>query len=266
MSYSWEGKIVFITGASSGLGEGLALALARAGASLGLMARREDLLQGIAAQIQQLNGQVAYAVTDVSDREHVEASVATLIAALGQPDLLIANAGVGLLINSKRFDSKLSATVFRVNLLGAIYSIGAVLPAMVERGHGHVAAVSSIAGFRGLPSMGSYSGSKAGLSTFLESLRSDLFGTGVTVTTIHPGFVRTPMTDVNKFPMPFLVELDEAVAIMIRGLEKRRARIEFPWPIVWIMKFVRLIPAPLWDLSARLLHRIAPAKKLPMAN
>ena len=266
MSIYWQDKIVFITGASSGIGEGLALALARAGASLGLLARREDLLQGIAEQIKALGRPVAYALTDVSDRDNVEKSVATLREKLGEPDLMIANAGYGVLINSKRFNSEKSAQVFQVNLLGAIYSIGAVLPGMVQRGQGHVVAVSSAAGFRGLPNMGSYSASKAGLTTFMESLHADLIGTAVAVTTVHPGFVKTPMTDVNKFPMPFLVERDEAVAIILRGLEKRRARIEFPWPVIWMMKLVHIMPASLWSLSARLLKRIAPAKKLPIEN
>ncbi|MFH1810366.1 MAG: SDR family NAD(P)-dependent oxidoreductase [Pseudomonadota bacterium] len=259
MAAFWENKVVFITGASSGIGEGLALALGRAGAAVGLIARREDLLRDLAHRIEAESSRAAVAVADVSNREQIEAAIASLEQQLGPPDVLVANAGVSIFIKGHRFDTTKVETVFKVNLLGAVYSIGAVLPGMVERGQGHIVGVSSIAGFRGLPSMGPYSASKAALSALLEALRMDLTPRGIVVSSVHPGFVDTPLVEGRK--LPFLVPLDRAVVTILNGVERGKRRIEFPWPMVLVMQLVRLLPWRLWEwLGSQFNRRMSSGK------
>lgn len=255
---SWENRVVYITGASSGLGEGLALALARCGARLGLIARRQSLLDQLATQVEAENTQVAIAVCDVSDQAAVEQAFKQLELQLGPPDVLIANAGSNTFLSIDKFDVAVADQTIRTNLLGALYCIGAVLPGMLRRGRGHIVGVSSISGFRGVAGAGPYSASKAGLSVLLESMRADLAPHGIAVTTVHPGFVRTPMTTGHRFPLPFLVERDRAVVIMLRGIERRRRQIAFPWPMVWTMRLVQLLPPVFWDWIGRLLNRRYP--------
>jgi NAD(P)-dependent dehydrogenase (short-subunit alcohol dehydrogenase family) len=197
-------------------------------------------------------------VADVAERTQVEAALRSLEERLGPPDVLVANAGMNILVKSHKFDTAKADSVLRVNLLGAIYAIGAVLPGMVERGRGHIVGVSSVAGFRGLPGMGPYSASKAGLSAFLESLRIDLAPRGIAVTTVHPGFVKTPMTDAAKAPLPFLVPLDRALVTILDGMARRKRRVDFPWPVVWGLSLARLLPSALWDWVGGLVNRKIP--------
>jgi short-subunit dehydrogenase len=149
---------------------------------------------------------------------------------------------------ARKIDAGLIQRVMRINYEGSANLFAAVVPAMVERGQGHIAGVSSIAGYRGLPSSGPYSASKAALSTLLESLRLELPASGVAVTAIHPGFVKTPMTDKNPFWMPFMVPVDKAGRIIERGLRKKKREINFPWPMVLIVRALKWIPDFLYDL------------------
>ena len=145
--------------------------------------------------------------------------------------------------------------VLRINLFGALYAVGSVLPGMVERGSGHVVGISSLAAWRGMPISGAYCASKAGMSALLESFRVDLRGSGVRVTTIHPGFIRTPLTmrpkrvtDPNKlFPMPFLMDVAPAVKLMIRGIEKGCTEVNPPWQLATLMRMVRHLPNWIFD-------------------
>lgn len=243
-------RIAAITGASSGLGAELARQLAARGVLVGLIARREPELHAIAQQIEHDGGRVAVAPADVTDGPTVRRAIESIEAALGPIDLLIANAG----ITQPPSDSPCSADslerLFRVNVLGAAHAIEAVLPGMLARRAGRIAGVSSLAGTRGFPASAGYSASKAALSTLLEGLRVQLRDTGVGVTTIHPGFVRTPMTDVLERSQPFRMDVEPAARIIVRGLASGRRRIDFPWPAVAAMRLISLLPDPLFDALA----------------
>jgi len=236
-----------ITGASTGIGAALALELARRGWAVSLVARRGELLAQLADQVSAGGGKAAWAAADVTDRTQVEAAVATLVERLGPVDLLVANAGSGSPSRAVKADVDNWVGILRLNVEGVLYALGAVLPAMAARKSGHVAVVSSLAGFRGLPTHSAYSASKAAASAFFEGLRPELRASGIAVTTIHPGFVKTPLTDKNRFPMPFLVPVDKAARIVADGLEGRKAEINFPFPMVLVMKLARLFPNWLWD-------------------
>ena len=146
----------------------------------------------------------------MGERQAVVAAIREVAARLGPVDLLVANAGVGAPTLLEPFNVAEMEKMFRVNTLGVVYAIEAVLPEMLRRGRGHLAAVSSLAAYKGLPGESAYCASKAAVNTFMEGLRIQLRGKGIAVTTICPGFVRTPMTAVNEFPMPFVMEADEA--------------------------------------------------------
>lgn len=232
-------KIV-VTGASSGLGEGFALAYAAPGVTLGLWARRADELARVAAACREKGATVVEATVDVRDRAAVEAAGKAWLAAVGAPDLVVVNAGVGEW--KKGFDLDEQAFVFEVNLMGAVYTVGAFLPAMLAEGKGTVAAISSLAAYSAMPLSVAYSASKAGLATWMQGLRMRYQAQGVRFVTIHPGFIRTPMTDQNKSPMPFRLERDEGVRRMQRAIARGQARFAFPWPTRAAMRLVSWLP------------------------
>jgi short-subunit dehydrogenase len=239
---SFANQVAVVTGASSGIGWALARELAVQGCRVGLLARRRDQLDRLADEIRQAGGTAAAAVADVADRAQTLAAVEDLRARLGPVDLMIANAGVGTPTLLEPFNVADVEKMVRVNLLGVIYSIEAVLPEMLHRGRGHLAAVSSLAAYKGLPGESAYCASKAAVNTYLEGLRIQLRGKGVAVTTICPGFIKTPMTDVNNFKMPWLMQADEAARRIIRALRRRRKVYNFPWQTTLLMKLTRWLP------------------------
>jgi len=230
-----------ITGASSGIGSALAHELSRRGYELALLARRADLLDELAHS---LPTRAVAVPCDVTDATAVRDAVANLG---GEFDLAIANAGVSIPGHATKFNAAESEQVFRVNVLGMIYLFDAVIPSMVARRSGHFAGVASVAGLRGLPTGATYSASKAAMQAFLEASRIELAPYGVAVSIINPGFIRTPMTEKNKFPMPFLIDADKAATIIANGLAKKNRVIEFPRRMSMLMRFVRQIPDPLYD-------------------
>jgi short-subunit dehydrogenase len=238
----FAGQVAVITGASSGIGWALARALAAEGARVGLVARRREALERLATEVAQAGGTAAAAPADVGDRQAVVAAVRDLAARLGPVDLLVANAGVGAPTRLDPFNVAEIETMFRVNTLGVVYAVEAVLPEMLRRGRGHLAAVSSLGAYKGLPGESGYCASKAAVNTFLEGLRIQLRERGIAVTTICPGFVRTPMTSVNEFHMPFLLEADEAARRIVRALRRRRKAYNFPWPTALLMRLTRWLP------------------------
>jgi short-subunit dehydrogenase len=239
---SFANQVAVITGASSGIGWALARVLAAEGCKVGLVARRRDKLEALAREISTAGGTAAVAAADVGDRKQTGTAVHEVAAQLGPVDLLIANAGVGM---PTQLDPPNVADVeemLRVNFLGVVYALEAVLPDMLRRGRGHVAAVSSLAAYKGLPGESGYCASKAAVNAYLEGLRIHLRDRGIAVTTICPGFVRTPMTAVNDFHMPWLLEADEAARRIVRALRRKRKVYNFPWQMSLLMKATRWAP------------------------
>jgi len=234
-----------VTGASSGIGEYLAIELGRRGHTLGLIARNAERLEAVAAAVKKAGGKAAWAVADVTDKEATWSAIRHLEAELGPVDCLVANAGGGGGPSpAAKADVERIVGDMRVNYDGTVNTVAAVLPRMVAEDKGHIAVVASIAGFRGVPPGGSYSAAKAAIHTLFEAWAAELNGTGVTVTTINPGFVRTPATDKNKFPMPFKIEPEVAARKMADGLEAKRRYVVFPWQMRLLAHLWR--PLPWW--------------------
>ena len=238
---------VWLTGASSGIGEALVGALVKAGARVALTARRVELLESLAARHRPLGAQILVAPADVADRAAMHAAARTVEAAWGGIDLAIFNAGFSRRLRVTEFNAEDFAEIFRVNLFGVMYGIEAVLPGMLARHTGHIAAVASLAGYRGAPTLAGYGSSKAALIHAIDSLRFDLEPHGIGATLITPGYVRTPMTASHTYWMPALTDADKAAAIIVRGLERGRKEIHFPARFSWALKAMRLLPFPLYE-------------------
>ena len=239
---SWAGQVAVVTGASSGIGWSLAKRLAAEGCKVGLVARRREQLERLAGEITSAGGTAAFAPADVADREQTLKAIHEVAAALGPVDLLVANAGVGAPTNLDPVNIADVVKMFQVNTLGVVYAIEAVLPEMLRRGRGHLAAVSSLGAYKGLPGESAYCASKAAVNVYMEGLRIQLREKGIAVTTLCPGFVKTPMTEVNDFKMPFLLEADEAARRMVVALKRRRKVYDFPWQTTLMMKATRWMP------------------------
>jgi NADP-dependent 3-hydroxy acid dehydrogenase YdfG len=237
-------KTVFITGASSGLGRGLALHYALNGATVHAAARRQDELANLAAEAPK--GSIVPVPLDVQDHDALVAA----IEAAGDIDLIIANAGVGQPTSARKMDWKVVRKIMDVNVTSACVTIAAALPRMIARDSGHVVAVSSLAAFRGMPGNASYCASKAALHIWMESVRVDLAKTKVRATTIYPGFVKTGMTAKNKYKMPFLMDLDDAVKVMAKGLDRGAPVIAYPLPMVAITRTLGALPRGLYETIA----------------
>ena len=247
----WKEKVVLLTGASSGIGEALALELANRGAILGLIARREKFLREISSKIESSGGKVKYFPCDVTDKEAVFDAADSLRKEFGKIDIMIANAGIG---GNNRKTRSLQpdavANVINVNLLGAVNSVSAVLRQMLKRKSGQLVAISSLAGFRGLPRSAAYSASKAGMTAFFESVRLDVQHKGVDVTIIQPGFIRTPLTSDRANKMPFLMELEDSVPYFLNAIERKKKFAAFPWQLATFVRIGRILPAWLYDKIA----------------
>jgi len=192
---AFANQVAVITGASSGIGWAVARELAGRGCHVGLIARRGDRLQALADEIRTAGGKAAHAVADVGDRSQTLAAFRTVRDQLGPADLLFANSGVGQPTPLEPMNVPQVENMFRVNTLGVVYAIEAVLPEMLERGRGHLAAVSSLAAYKGFPGESAYCASKAAVSVYMEGLRIQLRSRGIFVTTICPGFIHTPPQD-----------------------------------------------------------------------
>ena len=250
---------VFITGASSGLGRGLALHYARQGSTVFAAARRKDQLDSLAADVAGGKGKIVPVVLDVTDLEaQIVAQDEARKQAGGHLDLVIANAGTNLPQHATTLDPRKVAQVLHLNVTAACTTIAAALPSMAERNAGTVVGVASLAAFRALPANAAYCASKIALGTFLESLRIDLTGTGVRALCVYPGFVKTELTARHKGAMPFLMELDDAVKVMTRGIARGEAKIVFPLPLVAALKVASAVPDGIYTA---LLGRMAPKPK-----
>lgn len=248
---NWTDKVVFITGASSGIGSELALQLAAKGATLGLLARRREMLNELAAQVEKNGGTTRGFAADVTDKNSVFAAAEELRKEFGKIDVLIANAGIaGGAVHAQNLQPESFAQVMNVNLIGAVNSVAAVLPQMLERKSGQLVAISSLAAYRGLPKSAAYCASKAAMTALFESLRVDLKGGGISVTTIHPGFIKTPLTAGREKRMPFLMELPAATAKIVRIIERKKKIAAFPFPLSTLVRAGQMFPAWFYDRIA----------------
>jgi short-subunit dehydrogenase len=259
---TFANQVAVVTGASSGIGWALAKELARAGCKVGLVARRRENLQALADEITAAGGAAVAAAADVGDRAQTAAALKEVAARLGPVDLLVANAGVGMPTLPDPMNVGDVEAMFRVNVLGVVYAIEAVLPEMLRRGQGHLAAVSSLGSYKGLPGESGYCASKAAVNVFMEGLRIQLRERGIAVTTICPGFIQTPMTAVNKFHMPWLMQADEAARRIVRALGRRRKVYNFPWQTALLMKLTAWLPD--W-VVARAMHDYNESPPMPPA-
>ncbi len=250
---------VLITGASSGLGREMAVQLGRQGARVALTGRREDKLKAAASAVEAAGGQALALLGGVDDQDTVRRHYAQVRAAWGGLDWAILNAGISEACYARRFSAETVRKTFATNVLGAAYWLEAVLPDMLAAKSGRVAGVASLAGYRGLPGHGAYSGSKAALIALLESARVDLRGTGVSVTTVCPGYVKSELTAQNRYPMPFLMETQDAARVILDGVLGRKRMVSFPWPMAFFMRRVLAhLPGALYDVLAA---QIGPVKK-----
>jgi short-subunit dehydrogenase len=247
----WTDKVVMLTGASSGIGRGLALELGKRGARLGLLARRGDLLDQIVGEIESQGGKALALPVDVQDADAVRVATEQLASNFGPIDVLIANAGIGATADAASLKPGDIAKVMGVNVIGVANCVAAVAPEMAARGSGQLVAISSLAAYRGLPKSAAYCASKAAVSSMFESFRLDLKPRGVDVTIIHPGFIKTPLTAGRHAQMPFLMELDDAVQKIVRAIEKRRKSYAFPWQLASIVRLGMIMPNFLYDQISR---------------
>ena len=243
---------ILITGASSGLGAALARAFAAPGVHLWLTGRNTDRLDAIATACRDLGARVACEVLDTRDRTGMETFV-TAADATAPLTLVIANAGISGGTGAGGESDDQAREIFDVNLSGVINTVHPSIAVMRPRGGGQIAVMSSLAAYRGFPGAPAYSASKAAVKTYAEALRGALAADGISVTAICPGFVRSRMTAVNDFPMPFLMEAERAADIMVAGLRRRKTVISFPWQMHLMVSFLSLLPP---SLAVTLLTRL----------
>jgi short-subunit dehydrogenase len=240
---------VFLTGASSGLGEALARHYAQRGGTLGLYARRGDELARVARSLGPAT--VATYPGDVRDAGALLAAGQDFVARFGLPDVVIANAGVSRgTLTEEPGDAGAFRAVMDTNVLGIVHTFAPFVAPMRHARRGTLVGVASIAGYRGLPGAGAYSASKAAAIAYLESVRVELAGSGVAVVTICPGYVATPMTAGNPYWMPFLVAPEAAAARMAKAIAARRRFYAFPWQMAWMGRLLRALPRTVYDRAA----------------
>jgi hypothetical protein len=235
---------VFITGASSGLGEGLARHYAKPGAVIGLCARRAPLLADLAKGIEASGARAIVYTVDVSNTAEMQAASADFVRQSSGVDLVIANAGIGIAHATLEGKSEPIAQLMQVNVIGVTNTVVPFIPAMLAQRSGTLVAVSSVAGTRGLPGRAAYSASKAAVTTFMDALRLDLEGTGVHAMTLAPGFVSTPLTASLPGKLPFVISVPEAVDQMTSAIERHAKTFVFPWQIRILSKVLKLAPEP----------------------
>lgn len=248
--------LVFITGASSGIGQALALSCLRRGWRVALVARRagmlEEQIQAWSQALPQVQQRAQAFAADVCDHDSLQQAALDCMAQMGVPDIVIANAGISLGVDtSQREDLQVMRQVLDTNVLGVAASFQPFVQAMRERGHGQLVGIASVAGIRGLPGHAAYCASKAAVISYCESLRGELREAGIRVCTLAPGYVATPLTSRNRYPMPFLMSAEafaeQALRAIVAGVSYR----VIPWPMGWVAKLLRLLPDALFDRALR---------------
>ena len=240
MTFKNDKRVVWITGAGKGIGRALAKRMANEGWIVAVSARTEQDLASLRSECP--IGSIYCFPLDVTDPVATSSVVLKIVNEVGAINLVILNAGNHIPMSVKTFSSKTFQTLIDTNLMGVVYGLEQVIPMFLKRKCGHIAVVASLAGYRGLPTSSAYGASKAALINMCESLKPELDLLGVKMTLINPGFVETPLTDKNEFPMPFLIPVEEAVDVIIKGLQKPNFEISFPRGFSIIMKVLSLLP------------------------
>ncbi len=248
-------KVVFITGASSGIGRALALEYAHRGARVAVAARREAELVLLRSEIERAKTRAMIFPLDVRDAHATKEALAKADRDLGPLSVVVANAGVSAAGLPGTIEWADVERVLDINVKGAICTLVHALPILMMHGRGHLVGISSLAGRAGLPQSAVYSASKAALTTYLQSIRVDLRPVGIAVSDVQAGFVRTPMTEGSSFPRPFEWEVDRAARYIVGKLDKRPAIVDFQFPLTAVTNLVRVMPRGLYDRLAPLVIR-----------
>ncbi len=264
-----DGKpLVWITGASSGLGYAVATLYAKDGATIVASARSQTKLANLANLAVQteadavadrsLQGSIVPLPMDVTDDDSVTSGVKTILDNYGVPDTIILNAGYYDPCSLDEVTLEHFEKTIDVNYRGVVRCLLAVLPALranslskLDGPRPHIVIVSSVAGYSGLPRAAAYGSTKAALTNLAESMKHELNSVGIDISVVNPGFVKTPLTDLNEFPMPFIMEVEDAALAMYTGLAKRQFEVTFPKRFTWIMKFMRILPYPVYFMATR---------------
>lgn len=243
--------LVFITGASSGIGQALALAFAQRGYRLALAARRVGEIDAW-INAHQLQATARSYAADVSDLASIAGCAQQVIDAQGQPDIVIANAGISVGIDTAiEGDLEVLRRIYLTNNLGLVATFQPFLGDMRRRGAGTLVGIASVAGIRGLPGHGGYCSSKAAVISYCESLRTECHGSGVRVVTLLPGYVDTPLTRRNRYGMPFLMQAEDFARRACDAIEAGASYRVIPWQMGWVARLMRLLPNALFDRAVQ---------------
>jgi short-subunit dehydrogenase len=244
--------LVFITGASSGIGQALAASFYDAGYRLALVARRTGEIETWATARQLSADRYRIYSADVAQTDSIVAAGNACIAQQGLPDVVIANAGISVGIDTaERSDLDVLAQTFATNNVGLAATFHPFVRAMVQRGSGRLVGIGSVASIRGLPGHGAYCASKAGVVAYCESLRGELFNSGVKVVTLCPGYIDTPLTQGNRYGMPFLMKAEDFAAQALRAIEAGTSYRVIPWQMGVVAKIMRMLPNAVLDRAVQ---------------
>ncbi|WP_083232731.1 SDR family NAD(P)-dependent oxidoreductase [Endozoicomonas atrinae] len=239
-------SVVWITGASQGIGEAVTIAMAREGLIVAASARNMERLEALANQSTELKGRIIPYPLDVTDQTAVTETVNKIIETHGCIDQAILNAGTYISTSATEFTSSAVRQQVELNLMGVCHCLEPLIASMKKKGKGTIAINASLAGYRGLPRAAGYGATKAALINMAESLNTELSEVGIAIKVINPGFVKTPLTSKNRFPMPFLMEVDKAADIIVKGMKGRQFEIRFPRIFAAILGLLRRLPYPLY--------------------
>ena len=244
-------SVAWVTGAGKGIGRAVALELARRGWCVCASARTIGDLESLATEAQNLSGQILPFPLDITDRDDCSRVFDRIFDQAGLPDLAVLNAGTYVRFAASEFTAQAFERQIAVNVIGTVNCLEPVMRAMIAARRGRLGVVSSVTAYRGLPLASAYGASKAALTNMCEALRPELERHGVLISVVHPGFVRTPLTDKNDFPMPFIIEAETAARCIVDGLESRSFEIAFPKGFVFLLKLARLLPDPVYFWMTR---------------
>ena len=261
-------QVVIVSGAASGIGSELCRLSAARGARIGLIDRDKVRLEAFADELRQAGVRCEASVSDVREREQVRDAVRRIVGALGAPDILIPCAGICRASTVDDLKIAELEEIVRINFLGMVYLIEAALPSMLERGNGHIAGISSMAGLRGIPFEPAYSASKAAVAAYLESLRTELRQRGITVTTVFPGYVQTPLLDEINGMMGAdmsrgkALTASDAAATIMKGIERKCSYIYLPRSLGLSVRLSRLMPPRMYDrVMSRMFSRFSISRR-----